>query len=140
MEPVLHDEVWRRAGAACEYCQIPQALDPLPFQIDHIIAEQHGGWTESGNLALACLSCNKRKGPNIAGLDASTGNIVPLFNPRIQKWSRHFHWRGVVLMSRTQVGRATVAVLGINRLEYVAFREELRNEGFFPYSRVPMGP
>lgn len=62
MDQALQDEVWERAGAACEYCRMPQALDPLPFQIDHIIAEQHGGETESANLALACLSCERENG------------------------------------------------------------------------------
>jgi 5-methylcytosine-specific restriction endonuclease McrA len=84
MHRALQDEVWQRAGAACEYCGMPQALDPLPFQIDHVIAEQHGGRTESRNLALACLGCNKRKGPNIAGLDPLSGKLAPLFNPRTQ--------------------------------------------------------
>jgi hypothetical protein len=133
MDRDLRDEVWRRAGAACEYCGMPQALDPLPFQIDHIRAEQHGGATESWNLALACLSCNKRKGPNVAGYDPLSGKLVPLFHPRRQSWARHFRWAGAVLVGRTRTGRATIAVLGINRREYVTFREELRAEGLFPF-------
>jgi hypothetical protein len=28
----------------------------MPFEIDHIIAEQHGGPTLSRNLALACFA------------------------------------------------------------------------------------
>jgi 5-methylcytosine-specific restriction endonuclease McrA len=48
-------EIWRRAGAACEYCRMPQRFYPVPFQIDHIIARQHGGDTALRNLALACL-------------------------------------------------------------------------------------
>jgi len=135
MDAELQDEVWERAGAACECCGMPQALDPLPVQIDHIIAEQHGGKTESANLALACLGCNKRKGPNIAGL-ISSGKVVPLFNPRTQEWSRHFRWDGPVLVGRTHIGQVTVAVLGINRPEYVAFREELSREGLFPFLGV----
>jgi len=69
MTETLAREVWRRAGNACEYCRMPQAFYPAPFQIDHIIARQHGGVTGIGNLALACLHCNAHKGPNIAGLD-----------------------------------------------------------------------
>jgi hypothetical protein len=38
-----------------------------------------------------------------------------------------------LLVGRTQTGRVTVAVLGINHPEYVAFREELANEGLFPF-------
>ena len=61
------------AGDRCEYCRLPSAFDPLPFQADHIIAEQHGGETLIENLAWSCLHCNKHKGPNIAGIDPVTG-------------------------------------------------------------------
>src|SRR5437899_1311035 len=47
-------KVWKRAGDRCEYCLIPQSAFPLPFQIDHILAEKHGGETIEDNLALAC--------------------------------------------------------------------------------------
>jgi hypothetical protein len=46
----------------------PSASHPAPFQIDHIIARQHGGATELENLALACIHCNRFKGPNMLGL------------------------------------------------------------------------
>ena len=42
--PVTRHEpnwVWQRAGDRCEYCQMPQSRDPIPFEIDHIIAENH---------------------------------------------------------------------------------------------------
>jgi hypothetical protein len=47
--------VWSRAGGRCEYCRIPQFAFPLPFQIDHIVAEKQDGETVDGNLALAFL-------------------------------------------------------------------------------------
>jgi hypothetical protein len=53
MNELLVREIWRRAGNACEYCRIPQALYPAPFEIDHILARQHGGRTVSSNLALS---------------------------------------------------------------------------------------
>jgi hypothetical protein len=56
-------------------------FDMLTFQVDHIIAQKHHGKDESGNLALACFACNKHKGPNIAGIDAQTGEVTPLFLP-----------------------------------------------------------
>ncbi|OYV78619.1 MAG: hypothetical protein B7Z73_19520, partial [Planctomycetia bacterium 21-64-5] len=82
MNVALERLVWQRANDACEYCRMPQALDAAPFQIDHIIAHKHGGVTEAENLALACLSCNLFKGPNIAGIDAETGAMTRLFHPR----------------------------------------------------------
>jgi hypothetical protein len=111
---------------------MPQACVRLPFQIDHIIAEQHGGLTVEDNLCLACLNCNKHKGPNLAGIDPITGKIVLLFHPRRQNWKRHFRYDGPVLLGRTQTGRATIAVLAINDPYLVAFREELLREGVFP--------
>ena len=84
----LELEVRRRAAARCEYCLFPESASELPFHIDHIIAEKHGGQSESENLALACFSCNLRKGPNIAGLDPETSELTPLFNPRVDEWSQ----------------------------------------------------
>ena len=54
---------------------------------DHIIARHHKGRTVAGNLADACIYCNGYKGPNISGLDAVTGKLTRLFNPRRHKWS-----------------------------------------------------
>src|ERR1039457_4059463 len=73
----------------CEYCQLPAALYPAPFQIDHIIAWQHGGATRLENLALACILCNrfKFKVPNIAGLNPDSGEIVRLFHSRRDSWA-----------------------------------------------------
>jgi hypothetical protein len=34
---------------------MPTEHDPLPFQVDHITAEQHGGQTVLENLAWSCL-------------------------------------------------------------------------------------
>jgi len=86
--------VRERATNRCEYCSLPESSFPLPFQIDHILAEKHGGGTTEANLALACPHCNRHKGPNIAGLDAETGQIVRLFNPRTDNWAQHFEANG----------------------------------------------
>jgi HNH endonuclease len=125
--------VWERASSCCEYCGMPQRFDELPFEVDHIIAEQHGGKSMPGNLALACFSCNRHKGPNLGGIDPKTGRRNWLFHPRRQKWTRHFRWVGPKLVGRTGIGRATVAVLAINdplrvRLRIVLIANgELRN-------------
>lgn len=54
MNRELVPQVRERAAGRCEYCRIPQFALPLPFQIDHIVAEQHEGATELSNLVLAC--------------------------------------------------------------------------------------
>jgi 5-methylcytosine-specific restriction endonuclease McrA len=85
MDEALANLVWQRAGGRCEYCRLPQEFSATPFEIDHIIAEQHGGKTVSRNLALACFACNHHKGPNLAGIDPKTGKRAWLFDPRRHK-------------------------------------------------------
>jgi hypothetical protein len=111
---------------------MPQEYDELPFQVDHIIAKQHGGVTSPKNLCLACFACNHHKGPNIAGFEERTGRVVPLFHPRRQKWLRHFRWDGPVLVGRTAAGRVTVTTLAINLPYRVGLRRELIHAGLFP--------
>jgi hypothetical protein len=101
----------------------------MPFQIDHIIARKHAGATTADNLALSCFYCNSHKGPNIAGLDPITRELTRLFHPRTDTWSEHFQWQGPVLSALTAIGRTTVAVLAMNRPEYVALRQALLDEG-----------
>ena len=63
--------VTERANNQCEYCRLPATLSFFPHELDHIIAEKHGGQTISENLALTCwrwgLRCsgteNTVKGP-----------------------------------------------------------------------------
>jgi 5-methylcytosine-specific restriction endonuclease McrA len=76
MDAALEAEVWRRAAYRCEYCHFPEPFAEAPFQADHIVARQHGGRTESGNLAMACCFCNRYKGPNLSGVDPVTRKVV----------------------------------------------------------------
>jgi len=131
MDVDLERLVRDRAGGACEYRKLPEALCFFSFEIDHIIALKHGGQTSAENLALACYY-NSAKGPNIAGIDPESGVIVRLFHPRRDRWHRHFRWQGGQLVGRTSIGRATIVVLEINHPEAIAFRESLANEGRFP--------
>ncbi|MBM3880567.1 MAG: HNH endonuclease [Verrucomicrobia bacterium] len=66
----------------------------MPFELDHIIAEKHGGQTTSENLALACCYCNRFKGPNLSGVDPLSGEGLRLYHPRLDLWSEHFSWSG----------------------------------------------
>lgn len=131
MKRSLLAELRRLAGGRCDYCRMPDLFDPLPFQVDHVISRQHGGATLLKNLAWSCLHCNKRKGPNIAGIDPDSGRLAALFHPRRQQWVRHFYWDGPILHGRTRPARATIAVLGMNDADFVAFRTELMEEGVF---------
>ena len=109
--------VIKRAKRLCEYCQKPddRELNFYCHEVDHIIAEKHGGQTVSDNLAYACLQCNRHKGTDIASLDPQSGLLTPLFNPRIQQWSEHFqlHEDGTIT-ALTAVERTTTALLNLN--------------------------
>ena len=132
MDVALNQLVRRRANDCCEYCQLPANCSSAPFEIDHCIAEQHGGKTSAGNLSLACFADNHHKGPNLAGIDPKTRRRTWLFNPRRQKWSKHFRWNGPALVGRTSIGRATIEVLQINAPHRLAQRAALIAEGVFP--------
>jgi len=123
--------VRQRAQDRCEYCHLHAFAYPLPFHVDHIVARQHGGQSVLDNLALACLHCNRHKGPNIAGTDPNTGEVVRLFHPRIDRWNDHFVWAGATLAGRTAIGRTTISVLAINDPDFLAMREALIQEQAF---------
>lgn len=131
MNRELIARVWAAACGRCEYCRLPERTARLPFQIDHIFAVQHGGLTDFENLALACFTCNKHKGPNLASLDSQDGQPAWLFHPRHQEWRRHFRWDGAILLGRTRAGRATVRALAINLPNCIARRAILLEEGTF---------
>ncbi|MBI4663416.1 MAG: HNH endonuclease [Verrucomicrobia bacterium] len=95
MSEALRLAVRTRALARCEYCQLPDFVPHLMrFHIEHIRPRRHGGATSMNNLAWACARCNERKGTNLSGVDPDTNRVVRLFNPRRDRWSRHFVWDG----------------------------------------------
>jgi hypothetical protein len=131
MDAALRAFVRERAGRRCEYCHLHEAdAGRLSFQIEHIIAKQHGGADDPETLCYSCAQCNWAKGPNLAGLEG--GKLYPLFNPRKQIWSRHFRWEQTLLVGRTKTGIVTVQVLNINDPVRVMLRENLLFEGRFP--------
>jgi len=130
----MRDQVRRRAAYRCEYCLLAEGLHPSRFTLEHVVAEKHGGLTELWNLAWACLHCNLHKGTDLVGRDGtgSSAKLVPLFNRRRHKWSRHFRFEGPYVIPRTAIGRVTVGVLAMNEPDRVQLRETLIDEGLFP--------
>lgn len=55
-----------------------------------------------------------------------------LFNPRRQRWTRHFSFAGPYIVGRTPCGRATVVVLALNTPDRVELRAELIVNDLFP--------
>jgi hypothetical protein len=121
----LRKLVTERAGGRCEYCLLPQSASAYEHEPDHIIPIQHGGKTSAENLALACLRCNRRKGPNVGSFDPKTGALVPFFNPRSQIWVEHFQLNGAIIQPLTPEARVTVKILQLNDERRVEERERL---------------
>lgn len=118
-----------RANDCCEYCQLRQVDLPFAlFQMEHVIPRKHGGGDDLSNLALACDRCNSHKGPNLTGIDPETEMIFPLFNPRTDVWTDHFHENGSQIEGRTSTGRTTVRVLNMNEPARVRLRKRLQAE------------
>jgi hypothetical protein len=84
------------------------------------------GWS------YVCPFCNLGKSSNLSGRDTVSGRVVVLFNPRRQRWSRHFAWSGARLVGLTPCGRATVDVLNMNAPHRIELRQLLIAGGVFP--------
>ena len=105
-------------------------------EIDHVIAEKHGGPTDEANLALACALCNGFKGSDLASIDPESGAITPLFNPRRDRWTEHFRLEAGRIEPLTANGRATVRLLQMNHPDRVEERLLLVAAGIIPAPEV----
>jgi 5-methylcytosine-specific restriction endonuclease McrA len=123
MEARLRQFVRHRAKNYCEYCALPQASEPLPFHIEHIIPRQHGGKDSADNLALACHHCNLQKGTNLSGLDPVTEKLTRLFHPRLDDWDDHFKNRDGEIIGLSAIGRTTPTLLRMNEDGRLQLRE-----------------
>ncbi len=132
VSPALRQAVIERAADRCEYCLHPQAFSLLAFEIEHIIAEKHGGATTIENLALACPYCNRYKGADLGSLDPDTGQLTPFYNPRTQKWNEHFQLKGAVIVPLTPEGRVTVMILQLNHPDRIQERQRLIRIARYP--------
>lgn len=110
---------------------MPQSLDALPFQVDHIRAIKHHGPTVLDNLALSCCDCNRFKGSDLSGFDLELNVVTRLYHPRSDVWHEHFQWDDAVLLGITPVGRVTIDVLNINMTDRVEHRRVLIAAGLF---------
>lgn len=117
--------VEERANQCCEYCQLPAGVAFFPHEVDHVIAEKHGGLTDADNLAFTCWRCNRQKGSDLGSFDPQTGAFSFLFNPRTQQWAEHFAFEGIALTGLTPEGRTTVKLLQLNSDDRLAERQRL---------------
>lgn len=123
--------VIERAAGRCEYCRFPQAAALLPFEVEHVVAEKHGGATIADNLALACFFCNRYKGSDLGSLDPETGQLTAFFHPHLHRWDEHFALRGAEVVPLTAEGRVTLHIFRFNEPARVAERQALIAAGVF---------
>ena len=115
MEQAVEQRVWERARHCCEYCQFPAECAETPFQIDHIVAEKHGGTTVPENLALSCFYCNSAK-----------RNVTDIPDPCSQAFGEHLEVlddgrvRGL-----TVIGRDLVQICQLDRPRLIEFRRRM---------------
>ena len=118
----------------CEYCCTQALIIDMSLEVEHIVPQSLEGESEFENLCLASPNCNRYKGVRINFLDKETGTIVPLFNPREQKWEEHFRWGsdGIYINGTTPTGRATVEALNMNNTFVVRARRVWVAQGWHP--------
>lgn len=122
-----------QAGDCCEYCLIHQEDVFQIHEIDHALAEKHGGQTIEENLCLSCAECNRHKGSDIASIDFDTGEVALFFNPRRDKWSEHFQLEeDGVIKPLTPQARVTVRLLQMNSEKRILERKALMKLGRYP--------
>jgi hypothetical protein len=124
--------VAERANGRREYCRLTGAASPsIAFHVDHIRARQHGGSKSLDNACYCWWRCNLYKGTNQSAFDPQTDELVRLFHPRTDNWDAHFRLSGPLIVGRTAVGRATIALLQMND----SLRIELRQATLDEFSR-----
>ncbi|HSF32151.1 MAG TPA: HNH endonuclease signature motif containing protein [Candidatus Tectomicrobia bacterium] len=135
----LRDFVEARADGCCEYCRRYQdMIGETFFEVEHIVPRARGGLTAPHNLAFACRRCNLLKGNATEAVDRRTGRLVPLYNPRRDRWSDHFRRSRdqLRIYGRTATGHATVALLRLKSADEQRARQIQRDylSDIFPLS------
>lgn len=130
----LRKRIREQSKDRCGYCLSEQRYVMGRLEIDHILPQAHGGTDDETNLWLSCRMCNGFKGAQTTGHDPTSKRQVKLFNPRTQRWSRHFRWSadGTQMIGRTACGRATVIALQMNNYLAVMVRREWVSAGWHP--------
>ncbi len=126
MDEATRQAVRARGDERCEYCRLRQTHSLMwRHQIEHIVPRKHRGSDDLNNLALACVRCNLGKSSNLSGIDPLSGEVVLLFNPRLQNWHEHFEFHEATIVGKTPWGRASVCVLNMNESQRLRLRFQL---------------
>lgn len=130
----LRERVATAAQHLCGYCHTDERIVGTPLELDHLIPESQGGKTIEFNLWGACSPCNDHKSSRMLAVDPLTNELVRIFNPRAQAWKTHFKWSeaGDIIIGLTQIGRATISALKLNRTVLVLARRRWVSAGWHP--------
>jgi hypothetical protein len=128
------EAVRSRAHGICEYCHSQERFATQSFSVEHGFPRQAGGGEDPDNLALACQGCNNHKYTRTGAIDPVSGELVPLFHPRLNRWNEHFIWSHdfTRIVGLTPEGRATVEALRLNRPGLVNLQRALFGCGEHP--------
>ena len=99
-------QVRERADGRCEYCRMHESLQGATFHIEHVVPRSRGGDSSPENLAWACPRCNLCKSNRVEVPDPESGQRVPLFNPRTDRWGDHFRWDDYRVVPLSAIGDA----------------------------------
>lgn len=130
---LLLDDTPLMDDTPCGYCRLPlgrTGLGKMVFDVEHVVPVHHAPELENvvSNLVWACRRCNGRKHGYVYGYDEQWGNILSLFDPRNERWFKHFMGASDgKIHGRSGAGRATVGRLDFNGEPSVLRR---RAEGF----------
>ena len=134
----LRAQVRAQAAGRCAFCQSPEELLGVTFEIDHVVPVSAGGTTSADNLCLSCPTCKRHKAARMLGPDPLSRQNTPLFRPRSESWNDHFAWSddGATIIGITPTGRATVESLPMNRPVQRPLFGSLRDPHVFRQVRV----
>lgn len=130
----VRQRICAEARYRCGYCLAQQDIIGVQLHVEHIKPESAGGSSEPDNLWLACSECNLHKGAQTQLLDPQTGEVAPLFHPRLQRWDEHFRWSedATEILGMTPTGRATVLALSLNQPFMLRARRRWAMVGWHP--------
>ena len=107
------------------------AFSSQPYVGEHIIPTIKNGTDDLDNLACAC---GGHKFTKTEAIDPVTRKKVSLYHPRTMIWQEHFMWSDdfLYLLGISDIGRATVQTLYLNRMGVVNIRRILLLDGKHP--------
>lgn len=101
--PFTRANIYRRDDYSCQYCG--ETFDSEELTFDHVIPAAQGGGRSWGNIATACVPCNRRKGartPEESGMSLLRAPRMPRPSPvfRVsiglrktpESWRDYLYW------------------------------------------------